>query len=77
MSKLYAKYISLKAKDSNQLYLFKSGIFYIFLDADAKKVARALNLKLTKFNDTIFKCRFSNFSISEVLFYATWWTSHF
>lgn len=32
MSKLYQTYVALKVQDSTQLYLFKSGIFYIFLD---------------------------------------------
>ena len=48
MSKLYKKYNELKSTNNNQLYLFKSGMFLIFLDNDAKLVSKELNLKLTK-----------------------------
>lgn len=65
MSKLYNKYLELKSKDSSSYYLFKSGMFYIFLDEDAKFVSQKLNLKLTNFNDTILKCGFPINSISK------------
>ena len=58
MSKLYKRYLDLKGADANQLYLFKSGIFFIFLDSDAKLASNELELKLTKLNDTIVKCGF-------------------
>lgn len=58
MSKLYKKYLELKENNSEKLYLFHSGIFYIFLDQDAQKVANQLGLKLTKFTDQIYKCGF-------------------
>ena len=58
MSKLYKRYLQLKSNDSNQLYLFKSGIFYIFLDSDARKMSNILNLKLTNLNSEIVKCGF-------------------
>lgn len=58
MSKLYKKYNELKSTNNNQLYLFKSGMFLIFLDNDAKLVSKELNLKLTKLNDNIVKCGF-------------------
>lgn len=58
MSKLYEKYKSLKSENNDKLYLFKSGIFYIFLDEDAKKMSNFLNLKLTNLNESICKCRF-------------------
>ena len=35
MSKLLAKYIELKKKNPDFVYLFKVGIFYIALDEDA------------------------------------------
>ena len=38
MSKLFNNYILLKSQDCNKFYLFKSGIFYIFLDADVSTV---------------------------------------
>lgn len=58
MSKLYKKYVALKIQDDSALYLFKTGIFYIFLDEDAKLVSSRLNLKLTNLNQDIVKCGF-------------------
>ena len=58
MSQLYKKYVALKVQNSRQLYLFKSGIFYIFLDEDAKLMSPILGLKLTNLNSTIVKCGF-------------------
>ena len=58
MSKLYQTYAALKIQDSTQLYLFKSGIFYIFLDDDAKLISSLFNLKLTNLNSVIMKCGF-------------------
>lgn len=57
-SKLYKKYISLKIEDSRYFYLFKSGIFYIFISDDAKRIAPLLDLKLTNLNSVIMKCGF-------------------
>lgn len=58
MSKLYKKYSKLKIKDDTALYLFKTGIFYIFIDEDAKLVSSRLNLKLTNLNQDVVKCGF-------------------
>ena len=58
MSKLYKKYISLKIENPNKIYLFRVGIFYIFLDDDARLMSTILKLKLTKLNSVIFKCGF-------------------
>ncbi len=58
MSKLYEKYQKLKKENPSILYLFKSGIFYIFLEDDAKKMSSFLNLKLTNLNETVLKCGF-------------------
>lgn len=57
-SKLYKKYLSLKIDDSSYFYLFKSGVFYIFISDDAKIIAPLLNLKLTNLNSVIMKCGF-------------------
>ena len=38
MSKLFTMYQNLKSENSSDLYLFKSGMFYIFLDDDARKI---------------------------------------
>ena len=58
MIKLYQTYVALKIQDSSQLYLFKSGIFYIFIDEDAKLISSLFNLKLTNLNSMIVKCGF-------------------
>ena len=58
MSKLYNKYLELKSNDDSVLYLFKSGMFYIFLHENAKIVSEKLNLKLTHLNNNILKCGF-------------------
>lgn len=58
MSKLYEKYQMLKSKNPSCLYLFKSGIFYIFLDEDAKLMSNVLGLKLTNLNENVVKCGF-------------------
>ena len=61
MSKLYDTYISLKANEkdeNNTLYLFKAGLFFIFLDEDARKASNILNLKLTNLNENVVKCGF-------------------
>ncbi len=57
-SKLYKKYLSLKIEDSSYFYLFKSGVFYIFISDDAKIISPLLNLKLTNLNSVIMKCGF-------------------
>lgn len=58
MSKLYDQYLHLKQQNPNIIYLFKSEIFYIFIDEDSKKMSSLLNLKETKLNDQIWKCGF-------------------
>ena len=58
MSKLYKKYILLKINNSKKLYLFKCGIFYIFIDEDAKVMSKELNLKLIPLDSVIMKCGF-------------------
>ena len=67
MSKIYEKYKCLKQQNSNMLYLFESGIFYIFIDEDAKIVADILSLKITNLNETIVKCGFPKKSIEKYL----------
>ena len=58
MSKMYNKYLELKAIDKNKVYIFEVGIFYIFLDEDARLVCTKLTLKLTKLTGEIVKCGF-------------------
>ena len=58
MSKLYNKYKKLKAEVPQTFYIFKSGIFYVFLDEDAKNISELLHLKLVNLNETVMKCAF-------------------
>ena len=61
MSKLYECYLDLKANEvnsDNTLYIFKSGIFFIFLDNDAQIAAKLLNLKITFLTEDVIKCGF-------------------
>lgn len=58
MSKLYSKYLELKGNNSNILYLFKSGIFFIALEDDAKLLSEELKLRITNLNENIVKCGF-------------------
>lgn len=68
MSKIYNKYLELKSKKDNKiLYLFKSGIFFIFIDDDAKIISQHLNLKLGKLNDKIVKCGFPINSLEKYM----------
>ena len=70
MSKIYNKYIELKSSPNyqeNTLYLFKSGLFFIFIDKDAQIISNHLNLKLGQLNDTIVKCGFPINSLQKYL----------
>ena len=67
MSKLFEIYKNLKQNDNETLYLFKSGIFYIFLDNDAKIINKAFGLKLTNLNDKTVKCGFPSNSLKKYL----------
>ncbi len=58
MSKLFDKYTELKRNNPSKYYLFKGGIFYIFIDQDAIHMSPILNLKLTHLNEKILKCGF-------------------
>lgn len=67
MSKLYEKYLLLKEKDNSKLYIFKSGIFYIFLQDDARKISQVFNLKLTNLNESVVKCGFPVNNLNKYL----------
>ena len=58
MSKLYEKYEKLKSNDSNKIYLFLCGNFYIALDSDAIILNELFNMQLTKFQKLCDKCGF-------------------
>lgn len=52
------KYLECKCVDKNKYYLFKSGMFYVFIDKDAKDIAKYVELKLINLNKNILKCGF-------------------
>lgn len=58
MSKLYEKFLELKKEEKTKIYLFKSGIFYIALEEDAKKISNLFNFKITNLNENVIKCGF-------------------
>lgn len=70
MSKIYNKYLQLrknKSHDNNTLYLFKYGIFFIFIDEDARIISNYLHLKLSNLNDTVVKCGFPINSLNKYI----------
>ena len=67
MSKLFTMYQNLKSENSSDLYLFKSGMFYIFLDDDARKINELLGLKLTNLNSSVQKCGFPQNFLNKYL----------
>ena len=58
MSKLYDTYLALKKQDSETIYLFKSGIFFLAIDKDAYTLSNIFNFKLGNLNDSVVKCGF-------------------
>lgn len=65
MGKLYDNYLSLKNNDSNTIYLFKIGIFYIALQEDAKFLSKRFGFKLTNLTENVQKCGFPSNSIDK------------
>src|SRR5574344_2922065 len=58
MSKIYDSYLKHKNKDKNKIYLFKSGMFYLFVDEDATNISKIIPLKITNLTNDIVKCGF-------------------
>lgn len=67
MSKIYNEYLRLKKIDSNKLYLFKSGKFYIFVGDDCDLINECVVLKKTPFSKETFKCGFPVDSLEQYL----------
>ena len=67
MSQIYEKYVALKGKDKNKMYLFRSGNFYIFLGEDADKINEYVVLKKTQFCKETMKCGFPVSSLEAYL----------
>lgn len=67
MSKLYLEYLKRKREDSEKYYLFKSGLFYIFLDEDARNINKITPLNITNLNNDVVKCGFPSNSLEKYL----------
>ena len=67
MSKIYDKYLELKNSDSQKLYLFHNGKFYIFIADDADTINQYVVLKKTKFTKETYKCGFPDSCIDDYL----------
>lgn len=67
VSKLYMKYLKKKNEDNDKYYLFRSGMFYIFLQDDAIDISDKVGLKLTRLNDEVVKCGFPSNSLDKYL----------
>ena len=67
MSKIYEKYLQLKSINSQKLYLFKSGKFYIFIGDDCDKINDYVVLKKTPFSKESQKCGFPENVLDDYL----------
>ena len=67
MGKLLDTYKVKKEKDSEKIYMFKGGVFYYFLDDDARYMSDKYKFKLTDFGDSV-KCGFPIKSIEKYLY---------
>ena len=67
MSKLYIEYLKRKRIDESKYYLFKSGLFYIFLDEDARNISKITPLNITNLNNDSVKCGFPSNSLDKYL----------
>ncbi len=67
VSKLYDKYIELKKENNEKMYLFKSGLFYVFLEEDAVKISKITTLKCTQLTPKVVKCGFPQNSLERYL----------
>ena len=67
MSKIYKHYLELKEKDKDTMYLFKSGMFHIFVGEDADKINNYVVLKKTDLTSQVKKCGFPNVSHDEYM----------
>lgn len=65
MSKILNQYNNYKQKDSESVYIFRNGIFYISLNEDAKLLNDKIGLKLTSLSPEIVKCGFPISSLSK------------
>ena len=64
---IYEKYLELKKNDSECLYLFRVGKFYIFINEDAEKISKITTLKIVKHAKDVVKCGFPENSLEKYL----------
>ena len=67
VSKINMEYLKRMKIDSDKYYLFKIGMFYIFIDEDARKISKITLLKLTNLSNDVVKCGFPNNSLDKYL----------
>ncbi len=67
MSKIFNKYVELKKQNSEKMYLFKSGKFYIFLADDCERINQYVVLKKTNFSKECQKCGFPENVLDDYL----------
>ena len=53
MGRLIDQYYFLKEQNNKKRYVFRSGLFYILLNDDAKYISKKYNLKLTSFGNEV------------------------
>lgn len=73
MSKLYDMYVKLKKQNSETIYLFKSGIFFLAIHNDAYLLSKIFKLKIGNLTDSIAKCGFPCSSLDK---YVTLFKAH-
>ena len=64
--KIYSLYEKMKGEDNSKFYLFRVGIFYMFLDDDAYYISKITNLKLY-YDGLVYKCYFSINELKDYL----------
>ena len=67
LSKLYTRYLELKRKNPDKIYLLKSGLFYIFIAEDAVEMSQLLELKCIPLTGNVMKCGFPENSKEKYL----------
>ena len=56
------------AKENNdKYYLFRTGLFYIFIDEDARNISKITPLSITNLSNEIIKCGFPSNSLEKYL----------
>ena len=66
-SSIYNKYLKLKEENNDNFYLFKVGMFYIFIADDAIRISKITTLKLINHTKDIVKCGFPEKGLDKYL----------